>query len=260
MKVVSWNMHNRDDGWPLLRDLEPDIALIQEVRTVPDDVAGSNQIVRRHAMRRSGQPQNFSTAILVNGSVDHELELSSPWPWVDTQLDKFAGNFVGASTKISDLKINVLSAYSPAWRILSSSELSLIEGSDQVKLENNRELWGTELLWAALKERTEVGTWMVGGDLNACETFDSCGPRPRGNREFLDRMCDLGLTEVLRKAQEQLTPTYRKFKTGECRNQMDYLWVSKDLANRLVSCEVGDPDVVFANGLSDHLPIIGEFS
>jgi exonuclease III len=253
-------MHNRDDGWPLLRDLEPDVALIQEVRSVPDDVASSYQIVRRHAVRRSGQPQNFSTAILVNGSVDHELELSSPWPWVDTQLDKFDGIFVSASTKISDLKINVLSVHSPYWRILSSSELSLIEGSDQVKRENNPHLGGVDLLWAALKERTAVGTWMVGGDVNVCETFDSWGPRPRGSREFLDRMRDLGLTEVLREAQGQLTPTYRKFKTGECRNQMDYLWVSKDLANRLVSCEVGDPDVVFAKGLSDHLPIIAEFS
>jgi exonuclease III len=260
LKVVSWNMHNRDDGWPLLRDLEPDVALIQEVRSVPDEVASSYQIVCRHAVDRSGQPQNFSTAILVNGSVDHELELSSPWPWVDTQLDKFDGIFVGASTKISDLKINVLSVHSPYWRILSSSELSLIEGSDQVKRENNPHLGGVDLLWAALKERTAVGTWMVGGDVNVCETFDSWGPRPRGSREFLDRMRDLGLTEVLREAQGQLTPTYRKFKTGECRNQMDYLWVSKDLANRLVSCEVGDPDVVFAKGLSDHLPIIAEFS
>jgi hypothetical protein len=160
-------------------------------------------------VRRSGQPQNFSTAILINGSVDHELELSSPWPWVDTQLDKFSGNFVGASTKISDLKINVLSAYSPAWRIFSASELSLIECSDQVKLENNRELWGTELLWAAPKERTEVGTWMVGGDLNACETFDWRGPRPRGNREFLDRMRDLRLTELCQTPQRS-SPYHRR--------------------------------------------------
>lgn len=260
LKVVSWNMHNRDAGWPLLLGLKPDVALLQEVRSIPEGVAGDYQVVRRNAVRRSGQPQHFSTAILVSGPVDHALELSSPWPWVDAQLERFTGNFVGASTEIRGLKVNVLSAYSPPWSILSSSDLSGIEDADQVKLEHNPDLWGTELLWAALKERAGVGTWIVGGDLNACETFDSWGARPRGNREFLDRMLQFGLTEVLREAQGQLTPTYRNLKTGECRNQMDHLWVSGDLADNLVSCEVGDANTVFGEGLSDHLPIIAEFS
>lgn len=47
-----------------------------------------------------------------------------------------------------------------------------------MKLANNPDLWGTELLWATLQERIEVGNWIVGGDLNACETFDSWGARP----------------------------------------------------------------------------------
>lgn len=86
------------------------------------------------------------------------------------------------------------------------------------------------------------------------------GRTPRGNREFLDRMRDLGLTEILRVSKGQLTPTYRNFKTGECRNQMDHLWVSADLAENLTSCEVGDARAVFDGGLSDHLPIIAEFA
>ena len=142
---------------------------------------------------------------------------------------------------------------------MSRAQLSAIETAHQVKLENNPELWGTELLWAALRNEDRTKPWIVGGDLNTCETFDQWAKKPRGNREFLDRMEDLGFTEVLRESQGRLTPTYRNFKTGEIRNQMDHIFVTEPLARLLVKCDVGDADRVFGGGLSDHLPIVADF-
>ena len=142
---------------------------------------------------------------------------------------------------------------------MNRTQLSVIDTARQVKLANNPELWGTELLWAALRDVDRTEPWIVGGDLNACETFDLWGSKPRGNREFLDRMEDLGFTEVLRESQGRLTPTYLNFKTREVRNQMDHLFVTEPLAESLVECDVGDSDRDFGQRLSDHLPIIADF-
>jgi hypothetical protein len=38
MRVMCWNMNSQDAGWELVRELSPDVALLSEVRSVPDDV------------------------------------------------------------------------------------------------------------------------------------------------------------------------------------------------------------------------------
>jgi len=38
MRVMCWNMNSQDAGWELARELSPDVALLSEVRSVPDDV------------------------------------------------------------------------------------------------------------------------------------------------------------------------------------------------------------------------------
>lgn len=76
MKVVCWNMHNRDVGWPLLLECEPDLALLQEVRNIPEAVARGYEVVSRKAVRKTGQPQRFSTVVLTKGAVALELPLS----------------------------------------------------------------------------------------------------------------------------------------------------------------------------------------
>lgn len=101
--------------------------------------------------------------------------------------------------------------------------------------------------------------WVVGGDLNSSETFDS--PRPRGNREILDRMQGLGLREGLRHAQGQLVPTLRNPRGGYVGHQMDHLFVSESLATQLVSCTTGDHARVFDASLerssADHCRLRG---
>ena len=82
--------------------------------------------------------------------------------------------------------------------------------------------------------------------------------RCRGNREYLDRKRELGLIECLRQSKGRLTPTYRHPRGG-FKDQIDHLFVSPVLAEKLVSCDTGSFDRVFNAGLSDHLPIVADF-
>jgi endonuclease/exonuclease/phosphatase family metal-dependent hydrolase len=132
---------------------------------------------------------------------------------------------------------------------------------DGVKLAQNPDVWVTDLLVVALREASMISLpWIVAGDFNACETFDSWKGGPRGNRDWLDRMAALGLTECLRHSQGKLTPTFRRPGKAEPHCQIDHLFVSAELSAQLAGCRVAPPERVYTQGLSDHLPIVAEFN
>jgi exonuclease III len=83
--------------------------------------------------------------------------------------------------------------------------------------------------------------------------------RPRGNREHLDRLEALGLKECLRLTKGMVTPTFRNPRDGLVYHQMDHIFVTAALSERLVWCDIGLPEVVFDQRLSDHLPIVADF-
>jgi endonuclease/exonuclease/phosphatase family metal-dependent hydrolase len=129
-----------------------------------------------------------------------------------------------------------------------------------IKLTLNPDVWVADLLWAALRSiDLHKDLWLVAGDFNLSETFDAWRGGPRGNREYLDRMATLGMTECLRKMKGQLTPTFRNPRGGLFIHQIDHLFVTDSLLSGLLSCEVGSPERVFGESLSDHLPIVADF-
>jgi exonuclease III len=265
MKICTWNVRravgNRTDVWGYFEEINPDIALLQELGSIPDNLTSDYSILQRKASADNGNSQKFSTAILVKGKVEKEIELSSSWDWVKKELEIFHGNLVAANvTLVSGENLNLLSVYCPAWPI-NEERLKEIDVSE-VKLENNPKIWLTEILWAALaNEDLHTVPWIVSGDLNSSVTFDSCwGSAPRGNQEIQDRMVDLGLVECLAKYNGELVPTFRNPRGGNVTHQMDHCFVSNKLADQLSTCVTGDAARVFDDSLSDHLPIITEFS
>lgn len=259
MRVLSWNVRRASAGsavWQYFDEISPDVALLQEVTSIPIFVASEYQAVMRQA---SGN--RFQTAILVRGTIGKVIQLSSSWDWVNRELELFEGNLLAHSVTVRGRDYHALSVYSPAWPV----DPARLRGIDvaPVKLKLNPKVWVTELLWAALRNRdtSDGATWIVGGDLNASETFDQLWPGgPRGNREILDRMADLGFVECLRQAQGALVPTFRNPRNGQIVHQMDHLFVSRSLSERPFTCRVGDSARVFDAKLSDHLPIVAEFS
>ena len=260
MRVITWNMRRATEtsaAWKILDDLNPDIALLQEVSSVPKNIKKLYDIKFQKAVGKTGKPQQFGTAIFVKGKILDELPLSSKYDWVNRELEYFAGNLVSCIVKPNGYpKINIISVHSPAWPM----DISKYPSNDvaKVKLKQNPKLWVTEILWSALKNANLKDVpWIVGGDLNSSETFDLTFSS--GNREILDRMESLGFTECLRKYNNKLTPTFRNPSDGKLIHQIDHLFVTDSLYSILKNCIVGDKSVIFGESVSDHLPIIADF-
>ena len=269
MRLITWNVRiagKESPLWKLFLELQPDIALLQEIGSIPENVNKTFNVLSKLAARKTGTPQKFSTAILTRGEILKEISLQSEYDWVNSELDFFKGNFVSCIVKLPGKEpVNVISVYSPAWPV-AKNRLKGIDVS-LVKLKSNPDVWGTEILWAALKHMASDGNWIVGGDYNSSETFDKewqdehgikYGIRSSGNREILDRMQPIGFTECLRGHNGKIIPTFRH-SNKEIVHQIDHLFVTNNLYQRLKGCTVGDESVIFGRLLSDHLPIIGEF-
>jgi exonuclease III len=271
MRIMTWNIHGAkksSSAWDFVLDLQPDIALLQEVGSSPEQFTKEFDGVCRPAIFKNGKPQRFCTGVFVKGMILKEITLSSSHEWINHELDFFKGNLVSCRVQsINRLPITVVSVYSPAWPINADS----LEGVDvsQISTKMSGAVWCADTLWAGLQKAiTDSETWVVGGDFNSSETFDVewqaknnrvFGIRSSGNAKMLQRMRDLGLTECLRQYNGgTIIPTFRHSK-GEIEHQIDHLFVSNGFYSRLEKCTVGDQAIIFGKSLSDHLPIIADF-
>ena len=262
MRVVTWNMNKatfkRRAIWDYMRELNPDIALLQEVNSIPDYFKNHFTCLYRKATNKDNLPQKFGTAILIKGGIIKPVQLESEWIWVNKKLNDFSGNFLAAEIILENgFHARIISVHSPAWRVNLTGAGEIDAG--KIKLKNNSDIWGTELLWAGLSKAVSETDlpWIVGGDFNSSTTFDF--PKPRGNQEIIDRMKALNLTECLFHSKKTLTPTFKNPRDKKIIHQIDHLFVSKSLISKLQTCETGNPQPIFDNKLSDHLPIISDF-
>ncbi len=263
MRIICWNVRRASvtsAAWDYLLECAPDLALLQEVGGLPDSI---RQHYTSHAdfpAGKKGMAQKFSTMILARGSIGLPIQLRGSAAWVNSELERFSGNLVANDVLLdAGTLLKAVSVYSPAWPV-DRSRLVGIDVQD-VRLIQNPDVWVADLLWTLLRDRalSETEAWVVAGDFNSSETFDLWRTQPRGNLEYLNRMADLGLVECLRHSMGSLTPTYRNTDKVTVKHQMDHLFVTRVLANRLVSCYTGSQETIFDGNLSDHLPIIADF-
>ena len=243
-------------SWNYLKEIDPDIALLQEVNEIPQEISNIYSFRIRKARNKNGQDQKFGTAVLVKGDILDEINLTSDLDWIKKEIDHFRGNLLAYRVNTKDhQKINIVSVYSPAWCI-DSERIQDIDVSG-VKLDNNPDIWFTEILWKSLQyEKIDPNdSWVVAGDLNCSLTFDiKWGPR--GNDQVIKRIEDLGFYECLRGIHKKVVPTFRTSR-GHIEDQIDHLFISSHLRNKLIDCSVGSHEV-FDQSLSDHLPVIAE--
>lgn len=260
MKVLCWNVRRAAEHspvWAILTEFDPDIALLQEVTSVPHEVAATYTVLAAHPTGQKAQPQRFHTVILTKGQLSPGVPLACSEPWADEELRRLEGNFLSAKVVSNNLRLNVVSAYSPAWRI-SEERLAGVDLS-KVRLPGNPYLWATEVFWLSLIHTMKQSDdpWIIGGDFNSSETFDLTWGR--GNAEVLKRMSALGLIECLRKVHGRLVPTFKNPRGQQVIHQLDHLWVSNPFPWTLEECVTGDVEVVFGSNLSDHLPVLATF-
>lgn len=261
MKILTWNIRKAgktSGAWEIFQKINPDIALLQEVSDIPDDVKEKWDIKMRSAITKKGTKQKFSTAVLAKGHISGDIVLSSEYEWVNEELNHFDGNVIACVASIDGYpKLNIISVYSPAWPV-DQNRLKDIDVTS-VKTKQNPSVWVADLLQSALKNSivSNDETWIVGGDYNASETFDFTFSS--GNAETLERMNELGFTECLKSFNGKLTPTFRNPNGGKILHQIDHIFVSNNLYSNLEKCEIGNQEIIFGKKLSDHVPIIAEF-
>lgn len=264
MKILIWNVNrantNRDALWEIFCREESDLALLQEVTEIPKWV-GNNYNCKMVAPRYfSGQPAPFKTAVLSRWHIDTRPFLSSSLDWVNEIHQRQYGWILESEVVHQNgERIRVVSVHIPAWPI-PSEELYGIDYS-VIRLTNNPALWFTEILWS-LVGGTVFGddtNLIVGGDFNSSVLFDF--PTDRGNRQVMDRMNALGLTDCVKHCLGKPVPTFRK-STGSIKHQPDYCYVNGPMLKRLTHVRVLGPSEIFDHDprISDHLPIICEFA
>jgi exonuclease III len=269
MRVVSWNVKgaSKDNKvWDYLLALQPDVALLQEVGEISVEASREFNCLMRPATAKDGRKQRFHTGVVAKGKIVAEIGLLSDRAWVNEELELLSGNFVGCTVRLSDgTETHVVSVHSPHWPVdearLVGIDISQLRTSDP-------KLWGTDLLWYALKAMATCSNWIVGGDFNSSETFDRewkerngvrGGLSSSGNAQMLRRMRGLGFTDCLRKSEhDPIIPTFR-YRDNTITHQIDHLFVSNNLMSGFGQCIAGDRETVFGGYLSDHLPIIADF-
>jgi hypothetical protein len=173
--------------------------------------------------------------MLARGTIGEAVQLQSEFAWINDELNRFAPNLLAYHVVIEDLPpLVVIAVYAPAWPV--SRERLRDQDVSTVKLSENPDVWVADLLVAALKAQAlGLSTqWIVAGDFNSCESFDMWKGGPRGNREWLDRMAALDLVECLRHSQGALTPTFRHPGSLAPTSQIDHIFASRKLSDRLL--------------------------
>lgn len=259
--ALTWNLRRaRHDSqaWEVIRNIDPDIALLQEVSSIPGDLLERYSSLMEKATSKNGKPQTFGSAILVKGKILNRIQFNSEFTWVNKEIEFFSGNLLSCEVEIKNVpNLKVTSVYSPAWPV-DKARLQNID-TTPIKLEQDPDLWCTELLWAGLKNEPNLRNenWIVAGDFNSSVSFDYTWGS--GNQEIIDRMNAIGLMECLESYNGELTPTFRNPKGGKVIHQIDHMYTTVSLHSTMVRSYVGDADFIFGESLSDHLPIITEF-
>ena len=263
MKVITWNVNkaslSRNGVWEVLEREDADIVLLQEVTRIPDQILRRYNCHARFPKFFGGHNARFQTAVLSRWKMSTTPFLTSELRGVNELHDARYG-WIHECVVYGDegKRYQVVSVHSPAFAVPRGE----IDDADfrAIKLKKNPKLWFTEILWSLLQNASlgDETNWIVGGDFNSSVNFDR--PHDRGNREIIDRLTALGLTDCLSHHNGHSVPTFQH-SSKSVEHQLDYLYVNKPLLNRLTSPRVPGREEVFDTHprVSDHLPIVCEF-
>lgn len=252
MKTLTWNVNqageSRSGLWRTLHGEDPDIAMLQEVRKIPD------WIRTRYNCYSEGQ-----TVVLSKWEIVEKPYLTSEFKWVNRIRSECVERILECEVIDGEgARYRVVSVLLPHFRIPEEA-LTGVDVSS-LKLKNNPHVWFTEILWSLLRNAgiADDANWIVSGDFNSSVKFDS--PKDRGNREVVERMHAAGLTDCLSHFHGEPVPTFRHSR-GFIEHQIDYCYVNAPLLDRLTEARVLSREAVFGPTpkLSDHLPILCEF-
>lgn len=263
MKVITWNVNRAGNSrralWEMVLREDADIVLLQEVADIPTWIRRRYQCHVMSPRYFEGRNAPFSSAILSKGLIDATPYLQSELSWINRIHTDRYGWIIGCETTLgSGERFRLVAVHSPAFPI-PRDEWADVDASG-IKLTNNPDLWFTEVLWSLLRraDLSDETNWIVGGDFNSSVLFDE--PKDRGNRQVIERLNTLGLTDCLSHHHGSPVPTFQH-STKTVDHQLDYCYVNAPMLDRLAGARVPSREEVFDRKprLSDHLPILCEF-
>lgn len=233
-KIVTWNMGRcrAQKAWDYLENtLRPTAALLQEGLNPPYDNSQRNSVWKdwlHHNKRKMG----WGCGIVAYGYQAQKFN----WPRFTNDENTLV---VAEMTLPKQRQIIMISLYGvPDYKLRHTPDL-------------HRKLSD---LTPILEDRCFRHHIILGGDFNATTERDTS--KRRENQILFDRIQDFGLVDCLAKFHPGHAPTHINPRGQVC-SQLDYLFASAALAQRLTKCEViNTPEV---HGLSDHNPILAEF-
>jgi endonuclease/exonuclease/phosphatase family metal-dependent hydrolase len=255
MRIVAWNLAHKRRSWPALDALSPDIAMLNEAE-VPPERRGIWS--RTGTEGRDGRLRPWTAAVVTDHPCAEITDTRPRWrqsvravPFTCSR----PGSWVAATVQVGGRALTVVSVYglmdefSDASVHRSLSELSPVFDDPRYK----RDV-------------------IIGGDLNTGTQWRKGDPFNERDRNVLERFAAYGLVDCLAAKRpagrlegcactfgDQCTHT-RTRRDGRyplTPFQTDYLFASKSMAARLVSCQALTGDEWFA--VSDHAPIVADF-
>lgn len=260
MKLLTWNLRGGSSAaHDHLGTLGFDIGFVQEAKLAR---LPARTVWAGPTRRKSGSPQSWGSALVPAPDVTvRPLGLESLAPhWASRWLATIGGAVVAGELTSKHGEVVLLSCYSPAWKIQLPTAPPTAEQVASVRLraKKDAEVWAADLIWVLLDELCRTGRDVIAaGDFNLCVAFDET--IGSGNREYVDRMSSSGLSEVVRHfyPDERATPTFRNARSKRIEHQLDYVWVTPGLKSRLLTCALGEHQLLLDN-TSDHLPVLFE--
>ena len=254
VRVATWNMNHwrrsdgeRAAGWKFLRDLELDLALVQEAVPPPDVtvVARSGGI---------GPTRHWGSAVVsYAGGLAEITSVRSPFGKAVLDLCQTFPGSVAVAHDRGDHPTVFVSVY------------GVLDAGYAITTMHRILSDLTPLLDSPLGKRV-----ILGGDLNASTQLP--GKDRARHRNLFERFMTLGLIDLLGLTADERPPLQDcPCEDVPCRHvrtqrhsrsavpwHNDYLFATKPLADRLVTCEpLTQPDPWH---LSDHCPVVAIFS
>ncbi len=259
MKVISWNMRRakkESEAWSCFKRESPNIALLQEVGEIPEDISERYSSLMKKPRKKNGGKQSFYTAILVKGEINYEIQLALKEKWLIGAIEYFDGNLLALNVSVEGFNdINVASIYSPAWSI----DTKVVPGFESSKIEvsKNTDIMFYDIFLKAIQNQDFMSTgWVIAGDLNTSLKFEELHGWPNC-RILIENLEKLGLYECLKGFNNKIMPTF-KHSRGSVVHQLDYMFVTQELNECLSSCSTGE-DEILSHSISDHLSIVAKF-
>jgi hypothetical protein len=258
MRVVAWNMAHRIASWPRLEELAADIALLGEAR-VPGRGLDSAPLGGRKTEGRNGYKRPWAAAVV------------SPHPLREVKDAR-------ASRYGRPVKVPFENSRPGTWE----AGVVSVPGLDEVtavSLYGLMDEKGDASVHRSLSELSPVfddarysRLLLLGGDLNTWTGWEAGSAHLARDRVVLDRIRAFGLVDCLEAKRppgplegcpcslgKRCTHTRTRVdaRYPDVPYQMDYLFASPALAERLVSCEALGHEVW--PSASDHYPIVAVF-